>query len=303
MPEIRDVLAAAADRVSMAEPATERLMRRRDRRRRNERLAAAVLGIGIGAIVIVAPFWLLSGDPSSQAASGPTSDSSPGPMGWVGFASTAALWLAVGVLGTAMVVASRNGVLARGRRSKEAQDMRSGTTREARPDAGEMSSILLDGDRQRRTNRWLLAAVVALAVALAGLAVITFTGRSKASEVDAAVVDAMDGVNEALNDGDARGAASWYAEGAELMTFDGYRYEGADEIESYFEAIVGIDVRAERVGDVIGSGQVGASLVSYESAVGPGRFIGIVLTGEDGKIQWADQVKVSTDPSRSAPSG
>lgn len=296
MGEMRDVLAGAADRVSMTEPAIERLKQRRDRRRRHERSAAAALGLMVGAIVIAVPLWVSSDDPASEALTGPTSGSSPGPMGWLGVAATVALWLAVGVLGTAMFAAGRDGVLAVRRNRREgAQDMPSGTTREALPQAAEMRGIQIDGERQRRANRWLLVAVVVLAVALAGLAVTTIVGGSESSDVDPAVIDAIDGMHAAINDGDAQAAASWYADPAVLTTFDGYRAEGIEEIEAYMEGVISIDVVADR-GDVIGSGPVGAALVTYESTAGPGRFIMIVRTGQDGKILYAEQIKAFTWP-------
>jgi hypothetical protein len=53
MTDYRATLERIGDRVQMPEPALERLLRRRDRKRRNERIVAAGVGVAIGMVAIV----------------------------------------------------------------------------------------------------------------------------------------------------------------------------------------------------------------------------------------------------------
>jgi hypothetical protein len=81
----REIVRRAVERQTLPEPAYERLLRRRDRKRRNERLTAAVVAIA----VFVGAMWFLAerfSDRTPTPASRPKPEASPieGPFGQVG---------------------------------------------------------------------------------------------------------------------------------------------------------------------------------------------------------------------------
>ena len=54
MTEYRDVLERVGDRASMPEPAFDRILRRRDRKRRNQRISAGVVGLAVSVALVLA---------------------------------------------------------------------------------------------------------------------------------------------------------------------------------------------------------------------------------------------------------
>jgi Tol biopolymer transport system component len=77
-PSSNETLERIARRIPIPEPAYERMLRRRDRKRRNQRIAAGVVGIG----VFVAAVWIVttvgSFDRTQPAVTGPTVPPAPG---------------------------------------------------------------------------------------------------------------------------------------------------------------------------------------------------------------------------------
>jgi ketosteroid isomerase-like protein len=296
MGELRDILADAADRGAMAEPAMDRMLRRRDVRHRREQIAALTMGAIAGAIAIAIPIVSWGAGSSNQPAAGASGGELPGPSAWVGVVVSVALWLAIAGLGLATFGAIRGqGRAKRGARKGE-QDMDSKMERDLRSGPVEVPAIRLDDGRLRRTSRWLLAAVAVLLVALAGLAAFTIAtrsdGTSSAMEVDPSVIAALEGVNAAVNDGDTQAYLGWWAEDAELNAQNGDTWQGTDELRTYFAGLADIGVRNVETGDVIGEGRFGAAMTSYEADTVPsGRFLMIVEMNADGTIRWAQQVR------------
>ncbi len=86
MNEHRDLLEQVGERFAFPDQAFERLARRRDRKHRNQRIAAGVVGVA----VLVAPIWVvMSGEPAERSTTpgetGPVvAPEYPGPIGIVG---------------------------------------------------------------------------------------------------------------------------------------------------------------------------------------------------------------------------
>ena len=65
-PSSNETLERVARRIPILEPACERMLRRRDRKRRNQRIAAGVVGIAI----FVAAVWIVTSVRSSCSCEG-----------------------------------------------------------------------------------------------------------------------------------------------------------------------------------------------------------------------------------------
>jgi hypothetical protein len=72
----REIVRVAVERLAPPEPSYERLQRRRDRKRRNQRIAAGVVGIA----VFVAAIWIVTGVASLDGSETPAAT---GPVGTV----------------------------------------------------------------------------------------------------------------------------------------------------------------------------------------------------------------------------
>ncbi len=70
MGEIRTTLERIERRVVMPEPALDRMLRRREGRQRNERIAAALVGLGVFAAGVVGAVLTLRVTAGTQPASG-----------------------------------------------------------------------------------------------------------------------------------------------------------------------------------------------------------------------------------------
>jgi len=121
----------------------------------------------------------------------------------------------------------------------------------------EMPTITFDEGRVRRTNRWLVAAVVALAllVVALGVAFIAASGEETAPPSEVAspaptkIVQAIDAHVEAWNAGDTGAYAATLAEDA---VFGGGALVGADQIVASFEQRPNPnDYRLERTSEVV----------------------------------------------------
>lgn len=107
MVEYRTVLERIEHRVRMPEPAFERLLRRRDRRARNQRIAAGVVGSGVAVAGIALAILALRGRDVTVPTAGPTPSPSSGD-GLVGIVLPAiAVWVAFAVLGLVTVAMVR----------------------------------------------------------------------------------------------------------------------------------------------------------------------------------------------------
>ena len=79
MTEYRDVLERVGDRAPMPEPAFDRILRRRDRKRRNQRISAGVIGLTVSVALVLA-LADVSADRSSRPLTVPTTLPS---NGWI----------------------------------------------------------------------------------------------------------------------------------------------------------------------------------------------------------------------------
>ncbi|MEX1263409.1 MAG: WD40 repeat domain-containing protein [Actinomycetota bacterium] len=83
MTEYRDVLERVGDRAPMPEPAFDRILRRRDRKRRNQRISAGVIGLTVSVALVLA-LANVSADRGARPIVGPP----PLPTnGWIAYAA------------------------------------------------------------------------------------------------------------------------------------------------------------------------------------------------------------------------
>ena len=255
MGELGPILERIERRVSMPEPAMERMLRRRERRERNERIAAAVMGLGIAAAGIAGAVVTLRVATGTRPASEGGGAAAGAGGGFV--LPTVAIWAAVVALGLTALAVGR--LRAQGGRMDVEQEgrgpgrvaaparrpaavpgtapRRGGSEMDSKPKTGvgipqaDMPPIRFDDGKLRRTNRWLIGGVVVLAVAVVALGVALMA----ASGEDAAPAPPA---------GTGGAAIVPYTAGSIMnaeVTFDGTRcsYTGPTEVAEGTEAVFG----------------------------------------------------------------
>jgi len=296
------MLGLAGDRFDMPEPAMDRLLRRRERRERNERIAATVLGLGVAvAGVAGAVVTLRVAGGTTPASEGGAAAAAEG-GGFV--LPTVAIWTAIVVLGLTVLAAVR--LRARGEHVDVGQEGRGpggaaaparrpaavpataprkgGVEMDSKPktDVGiprtEMPTIRFDEGRLRRTNRWLVAGVVLLAAAVVALGALLIaqagdettpvTERTTALTVEVPapneVVEAVDASASALNAGDSAALAATLAEDAVVTdTVAGREFEGTEAIVARYTGPLYEGFALERRGEVIQIGDLAAHAFTY----------------------------------------
>ena len=144
----------------------------------------------------------------------------------------------------------------------------------------EMPPIHFDEGRVRRTNRWLVGAVVALALAVValGVALIVQSGEEAPAPPEplglasAEVVRALDANAAALNAGDPEALAGIYAEDAVVTdTVAGMEFEGVDKIVDFYIEPPGT-WNLERVSEVVRIGDFSAFAFTYYAGSGVAVF-------------------------------
>src|SRR3990170_1115900 len=116
MSEYRAILERVERRVRMPEPAMERLLRRRDRRLRNQRIAAAVVGLAVAVAGIGFGILALRSRPAGRPASGGLPSPGPADDGIVGIVlPTVAIWAVLAALALALFAFWRHGTRPRPR--------------------------------------------------------------------------------------------------------------------------------------------------------------------------------------------
>jgi ketosteroid isomerase-like protein len=142
-----------------------------------------------------------------------------------------------------------------------------------------------------KTNRWLVVAVVILAVAVLGLGAALIVGSNDETTpvagppVDPAVTTALDGMASALTSGDATATTAFYADNGTLILANGNTFEGTAAISGWMNEAVGMGVQMERVSDVFGNGTFGAALYHYTTSDGSeGYMVRAITLDSAGKI-------------------
>lgn len=321
MTDLRTTLEGIERRVSMPEPAMDRLLRRRERRQRNERIAAAAVGLGVAVAGIAGALVTLrvTGGTRPAAEGGQIAHAFEG-EGFV--LPTVVIWTAVVVLGLTVFAAVRlrrrlvhdvdaepEGREGRGPGRAAAPARRpaaepgtarrkGGSEMESKPKADvvgipgtEMPGIRFDDGRLRRTNRWLVAAVVVLALAVValGAALIAQAGEEAPAPSEplgpasTEVVRALEANMAAMNAGDAAALAADYADNAVVTDTIAGEFRGVDEIVDFYIEPTG-HWQLERVSEVVEVGDLSAFAFTYYAGSG----IVVYQLDDDLKIvhQW-----------------
>lgn len=197
MSDLKETLERIERRVAMPEPALDRMLRRREHRERRERIAAAAVGLGVAAAGILGAIVTLrvAGGTSPTSGGGQRHAAAEG-GGFV--LPTVAIWTALVVLGLtgfavlrlrarfadidtdmeregrepggAAASARTAAATAGGAPGKGGSDMDSKQRGEVVGlSRAEMPEIRLADGKLRRTNRWLVGAVIVLALAVMAL--------------------------------------------------------------------------------------------------------------------------------------
>jgi len=272
MGELGPILERIERRVSMPEPAMERMLRRRERRERNERVAAAVMGLGIAAAGIAGAVVTLRVTTGTRPASEGGGAAAGAGGGFV--LPTVAIWAAVVALGLTALAVGR--LRARGERVDVGQEGRGpgGAAASARRRAAvpgtaprkggsemdsqrktetvpqvEMPEIRLDEARPRGTNPWVAVVVVLLAAAVAIAAAMlarsgqeTTRGGAGDTTMPSAswlaspeVANAVEANAAALNAHDEATLAALFADAAVVTdTIAGIETTGPDAIAAFY---------------------------------------------------------------------
>ncbi len=312
MSEIKTALERLDRRVTMPEPAMERLLRRRERRQRNERIAAAAVGLGVFAAGLVGAVLTLRVAGGTEPASGGGHPAAAEGGGLL--LPTVAIWTAIVVLALTVLAAVRlrtrsvdqhadvepegrgPGRAAASARRPAAEpgaapwrggtEMDSKTKMQVGISQAEMPPIRFDEGKIRRTNRWLIGAVVVLAAVLVAVGTWAIVDRSSAPEAApaptpdprTAVIDAL---SAAWSGADSGAVAGFYADNAVFTTESGAVYEGRD-------AIVGLKdssgLQVARVSGVIGQRRYAAAVTRVENAYGHAYVLTVWKFNAEGKI-------------------
>jgi len=309
MTEIKEALERIERRVAMPEPAMEHLLRRRERKQRNERIAAAAVGLGVTALGVVGAVLTLRAAGGTTPASGGRGAAGAAEGG--GFVlPTVAIWTAIVVLGLTAFAVVRlrahlnvdveregrepGGAAASARRQAAAPGdapWKGGSEMDSKPktDVGipgvEMPEIRFDDGKLRRTNRWLVGAVVVLAVALVAVGTWAIVHRSGEGQTAAGPTadprtEVIDAVSAAWNGADSSAMEDLYAENAVLTTKGGV-YEGRDTIIGLKESAA---LQLTRVSGVIGQRKYVAAVMRLENINGHAYVLTLWKFNADGKI-------------------
>lgn len=304
MSEYRTVLERVQRRVQMPEPAMERLLRRRDRRLRNQRISAALVGLGVAVAGIGFGILALRGRQAGRPASGGLPSPGPADGGVVGVVlPTVAIWIALAVLGlTALAIVRLRRFMAASphERTTGAQpapghgpaaaprtsEKEGVSTMDSREKMGvkipqaEVPKIRMDEGRASRINRWLVGAVVVLALAVVtlGAGLIVQAGSEEtpteglADPATVALVDDFLAAQNAMNQDQTTVASTvedWYLADA-ILYVPGVPVEvfGSNEghtmIQRFYEWILDQSPRGiavERVSSVVQTGDLVTFLV------------------------------------------
>jgi hypothetical protein len=317
MSDAQRMLERAGDRFEMPEPAMDRLLRRRERRQRNERIAAAAVGLGVaGAGIVGVVVTLRVAAPTGPAAGAePTAAADGGGL----VLPTIAVWIAIVALGLTAFAAvrlrarfagldddveheptERDGAVAPARRrtAEPGSPRRTGgTDMDSKPKVdvvglagAEVPATAFGDGRLRRTNRWLIGAVVVLAVALVAVGTWAIVDRSSAEEptppvaaspevgpADTEIVGMVQGLHEAMRT-DAELAASYFTPDAVMyhgLTRPDFA-EGREAIAANIQEGL-IDQGFDGIPDVEdGVAQVGDFVIQGTEAR-DGSYLGVVI--------------------------
>jgi hypothetical protein len=219
---------------------------------------------------------------------------------------TVAIWTAVVVLGLTLLAAVRlrawltdvdveqegrepGGAVASARRPAAAPGSapwKGGSEMDSKPKTpvgipqAEMPPIHFDEGRVRRTNRWLVGAVVVLAVAVVALGVALIVQSDEEAPAppeplglaSTEVVQALDAQMAALNAGDREALAGSVADDAVVTdTVAGMEFEGVDEIVDFYIEPPGT-WNLERVSEVVRVGDFSAFAFTYYAGSGVAVF-------------------------------
>lgn len=140
--------------------------------------------------------------------------------------------------------------------------------------------------RVTHVNHWLVAAVIVLAAALAGLGAWALADRLSDSESTAAVL--VDDVVAGINAGDASAAAADYAEDATASMY-GDELTGTQAIEGWLQNAIDAGTQIERVSDVIVDGEYATAYFHWTNDLGMDGSDLSVFRLQDGLIagQWS----------------
>ncbi len=322
MSEYRPSLERIRLRVPMPEPAMERMLRRRDRTRRNQRIATVLTALVIAVAGIGGAILALRERTGTKPASGPSSSPvASGGGGWVGIAvPTVAIWLALALLGLVIFAIVRLPRLATARRPRPGR----GGTPTGAPEApghgpgaepraalnerrNEMDSkektgfgvpqvtvppAARDELRTARVNRWLVGAVIVLAagVIALGVALIAQSGNaatpSKIGLADAATVKMIDAFNKAASTDGQRLASFFTPNGVmDEVNIDEVT-TGRAAIARHMQGYIDTGFQVEGFGPVI---QSGSYVAQATTASGSTSVIAIYELTSDGEIShmWA----------------
>jgi hypothetical protein len=313
MGETQRLLELAGERFEMPEPAMDRLLLRRERRERTERIAAAVVGLGLAAVGIAGTVVTLRITARTVPGSEGQGAEAAGGTGFV--LPTLAIWTTIAVLGLTVLAAVRlrgrvthvdveqegrgPGEAAASARGQAAAPgvapRKGGTEMDSKPTAGvgvpqaEMPSIRFDDGKLRRTNRWLIGAVIVLLVAVVGLGVALIAASNEETPAPPAleglasadVVQVVDGIVGAMNAHDEQAFGALYA--ADAVVDDGATiYEGRDEIVGFYLSPEKT-WNLERTSEVVQGPGAGSTFASHTFSVPSGS--GILVYELDGNLQ------------------
>lgn len=175
----------------------------------------------------------------------------------------------------------------------------------------EMPPIRFDDGKVRRTNRWLIAAVVVLAAAVVALGAMliaqggetTQTAGTAGPPPSSEWTATIDELLATLSRGDTDAASQLYAEDAIMITSDEpgwtpYVDEGRDEIRDRLGSATAAaygDWTLERASDVIGRGQLAGYLELYHGGSWNGMYgLTVFAFNDDGEI--ISQMTTATSP-------
>jgi hypothetical protein len=202
MSEYRSTLERIGRRVPMPEPAIARLLRRRERRLRVQRIATVAGALTIAVVGIGSAFLALRESRRTGPAGGASAPPSPSGDGIAGFVlPTLAVWVGIAVLGLTLLAIARlrarpggpteqrprihtrpepghgPATAERGGDEGGATDMDS-KARLGSAGGVRLPEIRMDDGKVRRTNRWLTIVVIVLAAGLVALGTFVLVDRS-----------------------------------------------------------------------------------------------------------------------------
>ncbi|HEX9122955.1 MAG TPA: nuclear transport factor 2 family protein [Actinomycetota bacterium] len=322
------MLERAGRRFDMPEPAMDRLVRRRERKLRTQRIATIVASLVIAAVGIGSALLALREQGATQPAGGVSAPTTPGD----GVAGVVLPTLAIGagivLLGVSALVIVRlrgrsalaaHGAIGAGTApahgpaaeprtapSEGGTEMDSKARQEIRIPSMQLPEVRPEKAGRPRLFRWLPFAGLVVAVGLVVMGVSLFAPSEPARLPTPVPLNAEAAIDELLatiSSHDMQAAADLYAEDATMVTTDGSIPEvvqGRDTIRGALTSMnVSGDWTLERASDVIGRGRLAGYLELYhgtnwESTYGVTAF----LFDEEGRI--AGQATLYTSGPESA---